>query len=101
MTPMWQKLYKISWVLLSVLVIIGLMMILIPDSRKIQSLQETKRQQESLNNELEQRIKELQMKQENFISNPEFVERTARKAGMVSPDEVVYQFESGNRIEPE
>ncbi len=40
--------------------------------------------------------KQLKTKQERFSTEPAFVERTAREAGMVTKDEVVYKFKDAN-----
>jgi cell division protein FtsB len=44
------------------------------------------------NNAKSEEIKEFKIKQERFTSEPAFVERTAREAGMVTSDEIVYKF---------
>lgn len=83
------------------LIVVGLFLSFLPKTRKIAFLQSIKQQIETRNAAKADQIKELQIKQERFISDPEFVEHTAREAGLVTRDEVVFKFtnELGN-IQP-
>jgi len=88
----WGIIYRFSWGLLAVLAAIGLFLLFTPKARKIAYLQRVKLQLEERNTEKADQIKNLQSRQERFISDPEFVEHTAREAGLVMPDEIVYKF---------
>ena len=94
----WNVIYRFSWGVLAVLVLAGLVLVFTPKTRKLAYLQRVKQQIEERNAAKAAQIKDLQIRQERFISDPEFVERTAREAGMVTADEVVYKFvdESGH-----
>lgn len=88
----WRVIYRFSWVLLALLIVIGLILIFTPKTAKMAELQARKAELERQNADKARQIKELQIRQERFISDPEFVEHTAREAGMVMPDETVYKF---------
>lgn len=88
----WGIIYRFSWGLLAVLAVVGLFLVFTPKTRKLAYLQRVKAEIEGRNAEKADQIKELQSRQERFISDPEFVEHTAREAGLVMPDEIVYKF---------
>lgn len=88
----WSIIYRFSWGLLAILIVIGFILIFTPKARKLAQLQRVKAEIEVRNAEKEEQIKALQIRQERFVSDPEFVEHTAREAGMVMEGEVVYKF---------
>lgn len=88
----WRIIYRFSWGLLALLIVIGFILIFTPKARKLAELQKVKSEIEKRNLETEGQIQELQVKQERFVSDPEFVEHTAREAGLVMDNEVVYKF---------
>lgn len=88
----WSIIYRFSWGLLAVLIAIGFILIFTPKTRKLAQLQGVKAQIEEQNAQKAEQIKELKTRQERFNSDPEFVEHTAREAGMIMPDETVYKF---------
>ncbi len=88
----WNIIYRFSWGLLAVLIVIGFILIFTPKARKLAYLQDVKMEIEDRNAEKAEQIKELQTRQERFVSDPEFVEHTAREAGLVMAGEVVYKF---------
>ena len=88
----WNIIYRFSWGLLAVLAAVGLFLVFTPKTRKLAYLQSVKAELEARNEKKADQIKDLQVRQERFISDPEFVEHTAREAGMVMPDEVVFKF---------
>ena len=93
--------YRFSWALLGVLVIIGLLCLFSPKCQKLTQLQKTRNELAAKNTEREDEIKDLKIKQERFTSDPAFVEHTAREAGMVTDGEVVYKFTDANGKIPE
>jgi cell division protein FtsB len=93
--------YRFSWALLAVLVCIGLLCVFTPKCRTLSRLQKTRNDLEVDNSEKAEEITDLKIRQERFTSEPAFVERTAREAGMVTPDEVVYKFTDANGKMPE
>jgi len=88
----WNIIYRFSWGLLAVLIVIGFILIFTPKARKLAFLQGDKNQFETRIAEKTEQIKELQIRQECFVSDPEFVEHTARESGLVMAGEVVYKF---------
>jgi cell division protein FtsB len=88
----WNIIYRFSWGLLAVLIVIGFILLFTPLWRKQANLQREKAEKEARIAERAEQIKELQIRQERFVSDPEFVEHTAREAGLVLPGEVVYKF---------
>ncbi len=97
----WRLIYRFSWALLGVLVIIGLLCVFTPKCRSLSRLQTTRNTLQEQNEAKEEEIKDLKIKQERFTTEPAFVERTARESGMVKPDEVVYKFTDANGKVPE
>lgn len=88
----WNIIYRFSWGLLAVLIVIGFVLIFTPKARKLAYLQGVKTEIESRNAGKADQINELQIRQERFVSDPEYVEHTAREAGLVMAGEVVYKF---------
>ena len=97
----WRLIYRFSWALLAVLVVIGLLCVFTPKCHSLSRLQKTRNTLEEQNAAKEAQIKELKIKQERFTTEPAFVERTARESGMVTPNEVVYKFTDANGKVPE
>lgn len=88
----WNIIYRFSWGLLAVLIVIGFVLIFTPKARKLACLQGVKAEIEARNADKAEQIKQLQTRQERFVSDSTFVEHTAREAGLVMAGEVVYQF---------
>ena len=93
--------YRFSWALLAVLVVIGLLCVFTPKCHTLTRLQTTRAKLEVGNSEKTEDITQLKISQERFSSEPTFVERTAREAGMVTSGEVVYKFTDANGKVPE
>ena len=92
----WKLIYRFSLILLCILVVIGLFFLLTPKMNKYSKLQKTRVALENKNKAKSADIKDLKIKQERFTSEPGFVEHTAREAGMVTSDEIVYKFKDAN-----
>jgi cell division protein FtsB len=97
----WGMIYRFSWGLLAVLIVIGLLCVFTPKCRTLSRLQTTRTDLEQKNTDTTAEIKDLKIKQERFTSEPAFVERTARESGMVAPGEVIYKFTDPNGKIPE
>ena len=93
--------YRFSWALLAVLVGIGLLCVFTPKCHTLSCLQRTRAELDAKNSAKAEEITDLKIRQERFSSEPAFVERTAREAGMVTKDEVVYKFTDANGKIPE
>ncbi len=88
----WKLIYRFSWSVLAVLVIIGLVCVFTPKCRALTGLRETRGTLELANADLVEEIKTLRIRQERFTTEPAYVERTAREIGMIRPGETVYIF---------
>ncbi len=88
----WKLIYRFSWTLLAVLVVIGLTLVFAPKLRSIAQLREKKNMLTAENEALEAQIRATREKQRRFTTEPSYVERTAREIGMVRPGETVYVF---------
>lgn len=44
------------------------------------------------NRDLERAVHRLEIQQQRFVTDPAFVERTARELGMARPGEVIYKY---------
>ena len=90
MSP-WVVIYRSMWGLLLTLVVIGLICVFTPKCQSIRELQRKKATIQEENRRIDQATQELRLKRERFESEPAFVERVAREAGMVRMDEVMFQ----------
>jgi len=88
----WKLIYRFSWTLLAVLVVIGLGLVFAPRLREITRLRVEKEAVEAENLALKAQIGDMRERQRRFTSEPSYVERTAREIGMVRPGETVYIF---------
>lgn len=91
----WLVIYRVSWVLLVVLCIVGLTCVYVPRINNMRALQEEKAAIEAANARERARIDELRDKQERFQTDPEYVEHVAREQGMVKKDEVLFKLAPG------
>ena len=88
----WATLYKCLWGVSIVLIIVVMISFFIPKYRTLKGYQQKRYALQQENREKETIIRELRRKQELILSDPAFIERTAREAGMVKQDEVVFKF---------
>ena len=77
-----------------VLMVIGLICLFLPKCHRIRELQRKKAVLQEENSNLDLAARNLRLKRERFKSDPVFVERVAREAGMVRTDETVFKFTS-------
>lgn len=88
----WNVISRIVWFALGTLVLIGMGFMFIP---LIQLDQEYHRREEQLRHDIQtkqQAIRELQLKQERFESDPAFLERIAHEFGLAKPGETLFRF---------
>lgn len=88
----WVTIYRFAWGALIVIFIIASICVFLPRYNRIRQLQKKKIELQEENHRVEARIEELRIKQQQFSSDPTFVERTAREIGMIKPDETVFKF---------
>ena len=91
MSP-WLIIYRSAWGLLLVLILIGLVFLFLPKCHSIRALQDKRGALEEEAREIAEDTRALQERRERFQSDPVFVERVAREAGMVRQNEVVFKF---------
>ncbi len=93
----WVTVYRFAWIALIILLAIGAVCIFIPRCGRMNQLQKEKTERLTQNREIEDGVHTLRDKQERFSSDPAFVERVAREAGMVKPDETVFKLTNDSR----
>ncbi|MCE9613052.1 MAG: septum formation initiator family protein [Lentisphaerae bacterium] len=89
----WGVIYRFAMVLLVVLMLVGLVFIFLPPSHAIREYHKRRVDLQAENERLEAQVRELAEKQARFRTDPAFVERTAREAGMLKTNEVIYKLE--------
>lgn len=80
------------WFALGALVLVGMGFMFVP---LIQQDQEYQRREDQLRLEIQarhERIRELQLKQERFESDPAFLERVAHEFGLAQPGQTLFRF---------
>ena len=88
----WDAIIKFSWAALIVLSVVGVVLIFTPKCRTLRELQRKKQALEEGNRRTEAVILDLKTRQELFLSDPAFVERTARETGMVKSNEAIVKI---------
>ena len=88
----WATLYKCLWGVSIVLLIVVMISFFVPKVRTLQDYQKRRYDLQQENRRKEAMIADLRRKQEQILSDPAFIERTARESGMVKQDEVVFKF---------
>ncbi len=96
----WVVIYRVAWVMLVILCVIGLTCIFLPKCQQYRELQIRKGKLGQETAQIEAGIKGLQANEERLQTDRGFVERTARELGMVKPGETVYRVtrEASNTI---
>lgn len=95
----WTVINRFVWVALAVLVLVGMGFMFVPLIHQDRELQ---RRESALREEIrldQERMRELQLKQERFRSDPAFIERIAHELGLAKPNETVFRFIDENRSE--
>jgi len=88
----WNFLLRILTVVLLLLVIAGLTVLFLPKTNQLKKMQKQKTALEQENRETERKISELKEMQHQFNSDPSFVERMAREAGLMKSNEVIFRI---------
>ncbi len=95
----WTVINRFVWAALAVLVLVGMGFMFVPLIHQDRELQ---RRESALQEEIrldQERVRELQLKQERFQSDPAFIERIAHELGLAKPNETVFRFIDENRSE--
>ena len=89
----WVMIYRIGWITLSVLVVVAVVAMFVPQIRQYNELH---RKESALQDEIrleEEIVKHLKDQQERLKSDPRFVEKLAREElGYAKPGETVFRF---------
>jgi cell division protein FtsB len=88
----WVVIYRLAWGVLIVLFVVGVVCVFVPKCQAIRELQYRKAALQEENRRTEARTREFMAKQERFTSDTDFLERTARQAGLVKTNETVFRF---------
>jgi len=88
----WTMTYRFAWLVLVLLVVIGLACVFIPKFREMNDLRQRRDDLQREGRATEAATRELRVKRERFSSDPRYVERVAKEAGMVKPGEIVFKF---------
>ena len=85
----WVIIYRVTWVLIAVVLLGVVVVLFIPKYAKYKDMQKEQALRQEEKQLLELKAERLQLKQERFATDPAFVERTARGEGMVKSNETV------------
>ena len=88
----WVIVYRVAWGAAILLLIIVAMTFFIPKNKALQDYQKRRGLLQQENRQTEAVVNDLKERQDRFNTDPAFVERTAREAGMVKKDEIVFKF---------
>lgn len=88
----WIAIYRFAWIMVVILVVLILSFMAIPKFQKYQTLQTNKQTVEQAKQQGEEDLRTLQSNQEQFRTDDQFLIDTAREAGMVRSNEVVFKF---------
>lgn len=87
----WGTAYKFGWVVLVLLAIVGVLCLFLPKYSTFCKMRRQHAEDLAENRRMEARISELHKNQEQFLTEPAFVERTARDEGRVKENEIVFK----------
>ena len=88
----WATIYKCLWGVAILLLVAVMISFFIPKYRTLCEYRKKRDDLQQTNQRTETMIRDLRRKQEQILSDPAFIERTARESGMVKQDEVVFKF---------
>lgn len=92
----WVALYRFAWIVVIVSCVIAVVCVFLPKAHSYRELQKRKMALEEANARMEARIRQLDLNQQRFRNDPEFVERIAREQGMAKPGETIFRFPATN-----
>lgn len=72
--------------------LIALACIFVPKFRELEDLQRRRDGLQGIVRAVDDDTRDLRLKQERFSSDPEYVERVAKDAGMIKTNEVLFKF---------
>lgn len=88
----WVRIYRLALLVLVIVATAVAVLVFMPRFNRLDRMRKTRDGMELECRATEAAIAEIQEKQKKFASEPDFVEYTARKQGLVRPDETVFKF---------
>jgi cell division protein FtsB len=85
---------RILWLAILLVFTTACAIAFLPKIKTLETYQKRRDQLSQENTDKQARALEFRNMQEQFATNPAFVERTAREIGMIKPDETVIRFVS-------
>ena len=95
-----RTIIKVALLALGCLIIVTLICVSVPKYAKLHEFERRRDHLRKESQELAEKTQDVRTKRESFVSDPSFVERTAREIGMVKPDEVVFKFTNDHAQAP-
>lgn len=83
---------RVLTIAIVILGLVGLTFLFLPKLNQLRNMQKQKDGLEQENKEMERKISELKQVQEKFNTDPAFVERMGREAGLVKSNEVIFRL---------
>ncbi len=88
----WLIITRVFWLIVFGGIVVGFVALFTPKYAQYNELNRRVREMQESNRELASAIRRLESQQQRFVSDPSFVERTARELGMAKPGEIVYKY---------
>ncbi len=89
----WLTMYRLACAAFAIVMVIAIIAVFWPKMRQIQERQRKAAVLEEENRIQEQMTQQLRQQQEQFVSNPQYVERVAREElGKAKPGETIFRF---------
>ncbi len=92
----WLIITRVFWLIVLGGIVVGFVALFTPKYAQYNELNRRVREMQESNRELASAIRRLESQQQRFVSDPSFVERTARELGMAKPGEIVYKYFSND-----
>ena len=88
----WVVIYRFAWFTLGGLLLIAMLCLFSPQYKQYREYQRTEAELEDQIRLEEEMLTLLKRKQEQFRSDPRFVEKIAHEFGLAKQDEVIFKF---------
>ena len=90
---LWLIIYRLACVIFAIMLVIVIIALFLPKVRQAQERQRKAAVIEEQNRAREKMTKQLRENQEQFVSDPKYVERVAREElGKAKPGETIFRF---------
>ncbi len=88
----WVVIYRITWILVIVVCLVGLVCLFLPQYAEYRELQQRAPKIREEIRLQEARMRRYQLQQEKFNTDPDYVERIARGVGMARSNETILKL---------